>query len=70
MTLVEDPLSMQSGQSSIIPVSMQQICEAQGIPLFGNAAGNSQDYLNLTGQIQTPGYASGPAYPCPSGYDC
>lgn len=70
MTLVEDPLGIQAGQSGSIPQSMQSICQAQGIPLIGNAAGNSQDYLNLTGQVLVPGYASGPTYPCPENYDC
>jgi hypothetical protein len=50
LTIVEDPLSLQDTQSSI-PEQMRHICRKQSIPLEGNAAGNSDNYLNLTGQI-------------------
>jgi len=70
MTLVEDPLSIQADQSGSIPTSMQNICKSQNIPLIGNAAGNSHDYLDLDGQIQVPGYQEGALYPCPSEDGC
>ena len=47
---VEDPLAIQKGQPDI-PLSMKEICEKQNIPLKGNAAGNYNDFLNLTGEI-------------------
>ena len=70
MTLVEDPLSIQADQSGSIPISMQNICKSQNIPLIGNAAGNSHNYLDLDGQIQVPGYQDGALYPCPSEDEC
>ena len=48
-TLVEAPDKLQ--QQLTIPHDHLQICEAQGIPTKGNAAGNTKDYLNLTGAV-------------------
>jgi iron transport multicopper oxidase len=48
--LIEDPISLQTQQRNI-PKEMQDICAAQSIPLVGNAAGNSQNYTDLSGQI-------------------
>jgi iron transport multicopper oxidase len=62
MTLVEDPLAIQNGQPNI-PTQMQKICKQQNIPLIGNAAGNTQDYLNLTGQVNIAPYPQGATYP-------
>lgn len=50
LTIVEDPLRLQDTQSRI-PHQMKHICKKQSIPLEGNAAGNSDNYLDLTGQI-------------------
>jgi iron transport multicopper oxidase len=50
LTLIEDPLAIQKGQPNI-PSQMQSICKAQGMPLVGNAAGNSKNYLDLKGQV-------------------
>jgi iron transport multicopper oxidase len=62
MTLVEDPLSIQAQQPNI-PAGMKSICQKQNIPLVGNAAGNTQNYLNLTGQILVAPYPKGATYP-------
>ncbi|OCK76302.1 multicopper oxidase [Lepidopterella palustris CBS 459.81] len=51
LTLIEAPLAIQSGQPNI-PSQMQSICKAQSIPLAGNAAGNSQNFIDLHGQIK------------------
>lgn len=50
LTIVEDPLRLQDTQSHI-PEQMQHICRKQEIPLEGNAAANSDDFRDLTGQI-------------------
>jgi iron transport multicopper oxidase len=46
-TLVVAPLELQKTQS--VPKAFQDMCRAQGIPISGNAAGNTEDFLNLTG---------------------
>lgn len=46
-TIVEAPLELQ--QSQEINPAMEEICNQQGVPTAGNAAGNTQDYLDLTG---------------------
>jgi iron transport multicopper oxidase len=46
-TIVEAPLELQRSQR--INPSMKSICEAQGVPTAGNAAGNTQNHLDLTG---------------------
>ncbi|ODV96931.1 hypothetical protein PACTADRAFT_48721 [Pachysolen tannophilus NRRL Y-2460] len=48
ITLIEDPLSIQANQS--LSDSYLSACEAAGVPTAGNAAGNTEDYLDLTGQ--------------------
>jgi iron transport multicopper oxidase len=68
LTLIEDPLSLQQQQPNI-PSQMQSICKAQSIPLVGNAAGNSQNYTDLTGEIVVAplehGYVSSILFPWP-----
>lgn len=49
ITLVEAPLLMQSDQMSILP-SHFEACAKLGISTSGNAAGNSVDWLDLTGE--------------------
>lgn len=61
-TIVEDPLSIQASQETITS-QMQSICKSQNIPLFGNAARNSQNYTNLTGQNTVAPYPKGALYP-------
>lgn len=46
-TIVEAPLELQGSQK--INPAMEEICRNQGVPTTGNAAGNTADYLNLTG---------------------
>lgn len=62
LTLIEDPIALQSSQLTI-PAGMQSVCKAAGIPLKGNAAGNTANYLNLTGQNMVPEYPNGALYP-------
>lgn len=49
LTIVEDPMTLQETQS-IISAEMLAMCAVQSIPLAGNAAGNTEDYLDLTGE--------------------
>ncbi|KAI0147749.1 Cupredoxin [Xylariaceae sp. FL1272] len=48
VTFVEAPLELQA--STTIPADFLAICEADGVRTSGNAAGNTEDYLDLTGQ--------------------
>lgn len=47
-TLIEAPLELQKTQQ-VVPKGFQDICKAQGIPMAGNAAGNTKNFLDLTG---------------------
>lgn len=62
LTLIEAPLELQATQPNI-PAQMQSICKAQNIQLAGNAAGNTVDYLNLTGDIRVAPPPRGALYP-------
>jgi iron transport multicopper oxidase len=44
---VEDPIQLQA-QNLTIPQNMYDACTAQGIPITGNAGGDSVNWLNLT----------------------
>jgi iron transport multicopper oxidase len=46
-TLIEAPDVLQDTQS--IPHDQYKTCESQGIPTKGNAAANTDDWLDLTG---------------------
>ena len=46
-TIIEAPLQLQQGQQ--INPAMEQICKQQGVPTAGNAAGNTENHLDLTG---------------------
>ncbi|GAQ34224.1 ferroxidase fet3 [Aspergillus tubingensis] len=48
MVFIEAPLAIQS--SVTIPQQHYEVCEAAGIATAGNAAGNTEDYTDLTGQ--------------------
>lgn len=48
MTLIEAPQQIQERMT--IPADHYQACEASGVQQKGNAAGNTEDYLDLTGQ--------------------
>jgi len=50
--MIEAPLELQ--QSLIIPADHITACEAAGIPYTGNAAGNTIDLLDLSGQNEPP----------------
>ncbi|CZS88993.1 uncharacterized protein RCO7_04645 [Rhynchosporium graminicola] len=47
-TFIEAPTELQAAKL-YIPVSHRSVCDAQSIPRKGNAAGNSKNYLDLTG---------------------
>ncbi len=58
-TMIEAPSLLQSSLS--IPPDHFDACKAQNIPTVGNAAGNSRDFLDLTGAPAPPG-------PLPAGF--
>ncbi|KAM7184643.1 Cupredoxin [Naviculisporaceae sp. PSN 640] len=58
-TFVEAPLEMQ--KTLVIPENHLEACRAGGIPTVGNAAANTIDYLDLTGQ-------NAPPPPLPAGF--
>ncbi|OAA42872.1 multicopper oxidase [Beauveria brongniartii RCEF 3172] len=58
-TFVEAPLELQKTIS--LPASHLDNCKAAGLPFDGNAAGNTDDFLDLTGQNAPPG-------PLPDGF--
>lgn len=47
-TMIEAPEVLQ--EKTIVPQDFLEICEAGGTATVGNAAGNTEDYLDLTGQ--------------------
>ncbi|KAF4630178.1 hypothetical protein G7Y89_g7966 [Cudoniella acicularis] len=53
MTLVEDPIQIQQ-QNLQIPQGNYAACTTQGISTTGNAAGNSNNWLNFTGLNVNP----------------
>ncbi|KAM3443595.1 hypothetical protein MY4824_000481 [Beauveria thailandica] len=58
-TFVEAPLELQ--KTLALPASHLDTCKAAGLPFDGNAAGNRDDFLDLTGQNAPPG-------PLPDGF--
>jgi hypothetical protein len=43
-----------------------KVCKDDGVPTAGNAAGNTEDFLDLTGQVQPPAnLPSGSVLPFP-----
>ncbi len=52
MTFVEAPVELQQNLS--IPRDHLKVCNDQGIPSRGNAAGNEQNLLDLTGAFTSP----------------
>ena len=58
-TLIEAPMELQS--SLKIPQNHYDACTKQNIPVAGNAAGNTVDFMNLDGQTLPPG-------PIPAGF--
>ncbi len=47
VTFIEAPLTLLQTQS--IPEAANELCESQGIPIAGNAAGNTQNLTDLDG---------------------
>ncbi|KAF7899096.1 uncharacterized protein EAF01_008309 [Botrytis porri] len=58
-TMIEAPLELQ--KSLTIPQDHIAACQAHGVPYTGNAAGNTEDYLDLQGANVAPG-------PLPAGF--
>jgi len=50
-TIVEAPEQLRGGS---IPDDHQAICNSQNIPIAGNAAGNTQNFLDLSGAFEKP----------------
>ncbi|VEU23475.1 DEKNAAC104578 [Brettanomyces naardenensis] len=58
ITLVEDPESIQARQS--VTDNWKDVCAANGVPFEGNAANNTENLLDLTGQnLQVKSLPSG-----------
>ena len=51
-TFVEAPLEMQ--KKITLPDDHVALCKAQAIPMSGNAAGNTEDLLDLRGATRSP----------------
>ncbi|TGO35372.1 hypothetical protein BHYA_0160g00050 [Botrytis hyacinthi] len=58
-TMIEAPLELQ--KSLTIPEDHFAACQARGVPFTGNAAGNTEDHLDLKGANVAPG-------PLPAGF--
>lgn len=52
-----------SSSREYIPQAMANICKAQGIPMVGNAAGNSKIFLDGTGEAVIAEMGRGSVYP-------
>lgn len=52
-TIIEAPEALQ-GLAEKIPANHMQACKAGGVPTSGNAAGNKEDVLNLSGENKPP----------------
>ena len=52
--MIEAPALLQSSNYLSIPPDHFETCKNQDIPTVGNAAGNSQDFLDLTGAPRSP----------------
>jgi iron transport multicopper oxidase len=58
-TMIEAPLDLQ--KTIVVPQGHLDACAAGGMAQTGNAAGNTENYLDLTGQNVAPG-------PLPDGF--
>lgn len=54
MTFIEAPRQLQ--EKLKIPQNHYDVCDAAGVKNEGNAAGNTQDYLDLSGQNKQVGW--------------
>ena len=50
IVLIEDPEGIQKQESQQITDNHKEICEKVGVPWEGNAAGNTENYLDLKGE--------------------
>ncbi|KAK6875915.1 Iron transport multicopper oxidase FET3 [Candida tropicalis] len=50
IVLIEDPEGIQNNSSQQLTDNHKEICEKVGVPWKGNAAANSENFLDLTGQ--------------------
>jgi iron transport multicopper oxidase len=58
-TMIEAPLVLQ--KTLVVPQDHYDVCRAAGVPVSGNAAGNTVDLLDLKGQNESPA-------PLPAGF--
>ncbi|RMZ84783.1 hypothetical protein DV737_g886, partial [Chaetothyriales sp. CBS 132003] len=56
MLLIEGPRHIQAQLPNGVPSDHLAACKAASIPTTGNAAGNSEDFLDLSGQPEQPGW--------------
>ena len=55
-TFIEDPLAVQKQLSNNpLPPSHTEACKISNTPMQGNAAGNTKNYLDLSGENKSPG---------------
>ncbi|KAF2740803.1 iron transport multicopper oxidase FET3 precursor [Polyplosphaeria fusca] len=54
-TLIENPLGLQDQLAGKIPQNHLDACKTSNEPTEGNAAGNTVDLLDLTGEYKSPG---------------
>ncbi|KAF2874161.1 iron transport multicopper oxidase FET3 precursor [Massariosphaeria phaeospora] len=54
-TMIESPLDIQRQLAGNIPTDHWDNCRAANVPTEGNAAGNTVDLLDLTGEFKSPG---------------
>ena len=52
LTFIEAPEDVQ--KNLVIPEDHLKVCQDQGLPTAGNAAGNTKDLLDLTGANVSP----------------
>ncbi|KAF2641981.1 iron transport multicopper oxidase FET3 precursor [Massarina eburnea CBS 473.64] len=58
-TIIESPLDIQRQLVGSIPRDHLDACRTARVPIAGNAAGNTRDLLDLTGENSAPGYLPG-----------
>jgi len=53
--MIEAPLAVQAQLQSNIPADHWKVCEDKAVPTKGNAAGNTVDFKDLSGENHPPG---------------
>ncbi|KAL8916107.1 MAG: hypothetical protein Q9208_008703 [Pyrenodesmia sp. 3 TL-2023] len=61
LSFAQSPYASSNSSALAIPASHIEACTSQGLPLAGNAAGNTEDFLNLEGENLPPA-------PLPAGF--